>query len=291
MKDRLKVIGIGELLWDMLPEGKKLGGAPCNFAYHAMMQGASVKALSAIGDDDNGKEILEVLRSKDIPEDLIQVNNKPTGTVDVMLSEEGIPEYTIHENVAWDFISLDETAITAVSSADIVCFGSLAQRNSTSRASIVELLKGCSPVAIVACDINLRQQYYSADIINTSLHYCNVLKLNEEELPIVANLLGIPSLSEEDQIKELIDRYRLNLVALTKGSVGSLLVTPGDRSYLSTPAVNVKDTVGAGDSFTAVMCTGFASGEPLHALHKKAVDISAFVCTQDGAMPDYMKQK
>ncbi len=193
--------------------------------------------------------------------------------------------------MAWDYISLNEEALTAVSRADIVCFGSLAQRNSASRITIAQLLKGCGHDTIIACDINLRQQYYNADIIHTSLEYCNVLKLNEEELPIVANLSGSDRMTEEDQIIELMDRYSLKLVALTKGSVGSLLVTPGEQSYLPTPKVDVKDTVGAGDSFTAVMCTGFASGEPLHALHQKAVDISAYVCTQDGAMPDYKKQK
>ncbi len=287
MKEILKVVGIGELLWDVLPEGKKLGGAPCNFVYHAQKQGASGLVLSAVGDDDHGREILEILKTKQISADLIQINDKPTSTVDVLLNAEGIPDYTIHENVAWDFLSLNEATGKAVVEADILCFGTLSQRSAISRNTLEKLLAACKPETLVVYDINLRQQYYNAEIIHKSLQYCNVLKLNEEELPVVKDLLGLVSEIEEVQIRELINIYRLKLVALTKGSEGSLLVTPADRSYVSTPEVDVKDTVGAGDSFTAAMSTGFAKGQPLQVLHQKAVEISAFVCTRDGAMPEY----
>lgn len=280
-------MGVGEILWDILPEGKKLGGAPCNFVYHAQMQGAHGLILSAIGNDDHGREILEVLESKQLSAELIQITDKPTGTVDVLLNEKGIPEYTIHEQVAWDFITPNEATEKAVSQADIICFGSLAQRNPISQQIIGELLKGCKEGSLVVYDINLRQHYYNRDIIHQSLQSSNVLKLNEDELPVVKDLLGLFSEEEEVQIRELLEMYSLKLVALTKGSEGSLLMTPTDQSYIQTPEVDVKDTVGAGDSFTAVMCMGFVKGKALHELHQAAVEISAFVCTRDGAMPDY----
>jgi fructokinase len=289
MKDTIIAIGIGELLWDLLPEGKKLGGAPCNFVYHAQQHGAKAFAISAIGDDDYGKEILAVLDSKDISTKQIQVNDKPTGTVDVLLDERGIPEYTIHEGVAWDFLALNEDMLEIASQADVICFGSLAQRSEVSRETIAKLLRCSKPEAIVVCDINLRQQFYSKAVIEESLMWCNVLKLNEDELPVISELLEVESTAEEAQISELLERFNLSLVAFTQGSEGSLLVTPHEKSYLSTPRVDVKDTVGAGDSFTAAMTVGFALGEPLKEIHQKAVDLSAFVCTQDGAMPEYQK--
>ena len=287
--DRKKpiIVGVGEILWDILPEGKKLGGAPCNFVYHAQMQGAHGLILSAIGNDDPGREILEVLESKQLSAELIQITDKPTGTVDVLLNEKGIPEYTIHEQVAWDFITPNEATEKAVSQADIICFGSLAQRNPVSQQTIGELLKGCKEGSLVVYDINLRQHYYNRDIIHQSLQSSNVLKLNEDELPVVKDLLGLFSEEEGVQIRELLEMYSLKLVGLTKGSEGSLLMTPTDQSYIQTPEVDVKDTVGAGDSFTAVMCMGFVKGQALHELHQAAVEISAFVCTRDGAMPDY----
>ena len=280
-------MGVGEILWDILPEGKKLGGAPCNFVYHAQMQGAHGLILSAIGNDDHGREILEVVESKQLSAELIQINDKPTGTVDVLLNDEGIPEYTIHEQVAWDFITLNEATEKAASQADIICFGSLAQRNYTSQQTIKKLLRGCKHESLVVYDINLRQHYYTKDIIHQSLQSSNVLKLYEEELPVVKDLLGLRSEKEEIQIRELLEVYSLRMVALTRGAEGSMLVTPDDLSYLRTPEVQVKDTVGAGDAFTAVMSTGLAKGQTLQELHQRAVDISAFVCTREGAMPDY----
>jgi fructokinase len=287
MKIMQNVIGIGELLWDVLPDGKKLGGAPCNFVYHAQKQGAKGLALSAVGNDDFGNEILNGLKKKNISSELIQMNDKPTSTVDVTLNDEGVPEYTIHENVAWDFIRLNEAIEQKVSNADIICFGSLAQRSTTSRQTIEKILEYSQPETLIVYDINLRQNYYSKEIIEKSLQLCNVLKLNEDELPIVCELLEIATEGEEQQIFVLLNRYSLKLVAFTKGSEGSLLMTPSEKSYMPTPKVEVKDTVGAGDSFTAVMIMGFAKGNSLKEIHQKAVGISAFVCTQDGAMPEY----
>ena len=287
MRNKQNIIGIGELLWDVLPDGKKLGGAPCNFVYHAQKQGAIGKVVSAIGDDSNGKEILEVLKAKNISAELVQVNNKPTSTVDITLSLDGLPKYTIHEDVAWDFMSLNEDIIKAVSVADIICFGSLAQRNKTSRETMEKLLNHSRPGTLIVFDINLRQDFYSKEIITKSLQLCNVLKLNEDELLVLCDLFGIKAKSEEEQILDLINEYNLKLAAYTKGNESSLLMTPLEKSYIPTPKVEVKDTIGAGDSFAAAMIVGFAKGNLLKILHQKAVEIAAFVCTQDGAMPEY----
>lgn len=287
MSQPLFVIGLGEVLWDVLPEGKKLGGAPCNFVYHSIQQGAEGSVISAVGNDQSGKEILELLNSKEIPADLMQVNDHPTGTVDVSLNDKGIPEYTIHENVAWDFISYSENIKQKVSYADIICFGTLAQRNNVSRISLEKILKTKKPGALLVYDINLRQHYFNRSIIQNSLELCNVLKMNEEELPVVCKTLEIRAEGDEKQVLHLMERFDLKLVALTKGTEGSLLLSPSGRSYLPTPQVEVKDTVGAGDAFTAVMSLGFANGNRVEEFHEKAVEISAFVCTRDGAMPDF----
>ena len=287
MGKSLQIIGIGEILWDMLPEGKRLGGAPCNFVYHAQKLGAKAIIVSAVGDDKNGKEILHELKTKNISIDFIQLNDKTTGTVDVFLNEQGLPNYTIHENVAWDYIGFNKIIEEKVNEADVICFGSLAQRNSISRETIEKVLRCCNPQALIVCDINLRQHYYSLEIVENSLQRCNVLKLNEDELPIVCHLLRLTEKSEMEQIKRLMIKYSLKLVAYTKGEKGSFLVTPSGKSFMSTPIVKVKDTVGAGDSFTASMIVGFAKENALKNIHQKAVEISAFVCTKNGAMPEY----
>jgi len=287
MNNRLNIIGIGEVLWDVFPEGKQLGGAPCNFVYHANKLGANALVVSAVGNDKNGQEIVELLNKKNLPVELIQVNEKPTGTVEVNLSDAGVPEYIIHENVAWDYIRFNSAFEQGLLETDIICFGSLAQRNKISRESIVRILKSAGPETLIVFDINLRQHYYNKEIIENSLQSCHVLKLNGEELQIISEMLGLTGDCEESRVIELIERYNLQLLALTHGSEGSLLMTTSEKSYLPTPKVQVKDTVGAGDSFTAAMVAGFAKGEPLNKLHQKAVEISAFVCTQDGAMPEY----
>jgi len=287
MNLHLNVIGLGEVLWDVLPEGKKLGDAPCNFVYHCLQQGARGTVLSAVGNDHNGKEILELLNSKGLSEDLIQVNDHPTGIVDVSLNDRGIPEYTIHENVAWDFISYHEDIQQKVFEADIICFGTLAQRNNVFRITLEKILKTCKPGTLLVYDINLRQHYYNHAIIQNSLQLCNVLKMNKEELLIVCEILEITEEGDDKKVLHLMKRFNLKLIALTKGINGSLLVTTSDRSHLPTPQVKVKDTVGAGDAFTAAMIVGFANGNGLRKIHQKAVEISAFVCTREGAMPDF----
>ena len=283
----LNVIGIGELLWDLLPEGKKLGGAPCNFVYHANKLGASARILSAVGSDEMGREILETIKRKNLSTDLIQINDSPTGTVDVKLNSIGVPKYFIHQNVAWDFLYFDENAIGMVNNADIVCFGSLAQRNAKSREIICQFLNVCKTDALVIFDINIRQTFYSKEIIENSLHFCNVLKMNEEEYPIVCNLIDLKGDDLDSNVRELITKYDLKLLAFTRGTQGSILYTPTEKSEMTTPKIDVKDTVGAGDSFAAAMAIGFANKLPLRNLHEKAIEIASFVCESNGAMPYY----
>lgn len=283
----LNIIGIGELLWDLLPEGKELGGAPCNFVYHATKLGASARILSAVGSDEMGKQILETIKKKNLLTDLIQINDNPTSTVDVKLNSLGVPKYFIHQDVAWDFLCFDESAVEIVNNADIVCFGSLAQRNARSRKTICQFLNVCKSEALIIFDINIRQTFYNKEIIEKSLHFCNVLKMNEEEFPIVCNLINLKGEDLDSKVKELMQKYNLKLLAFTKGMQGSILYTPTQKSEMPTPKINVKDTVGAGDSFAAAMAIGFVNKLPLRSLHEKAIEIASFVCESNGSMPYY----
>ncbi|PWD99819.1 carbohydrate kinase family protein [Marinilabilia rubra] len=276
------VVGIGEILWDLLPEGKQLGGAPANFAWHAKQLGANGAVISAIGQDKLGDEILELINSKGLTNG-ISILEKPTGTVGVELVN-GIPDYTIFEDVAWDRIELNKTAIEVLDHADAICFGSLAQRSEVSRQTIRKALEatpiGCEKVF----DINLRQNYYSKEIIEASLQQATVFKLNDEELIELRKMFQL----EGDDLKvcgELMGKFNLKLLALTGGEEGSTLMTISEVSHLETPKVEVADTIGAGDSFTAAITMGLLEGLPLPEIHRRAVNLSAFVCTQNGAMP------
>lgn len=276
------VIGVGEILWDLLPDGKMLGGAPANFVWHTLELGAAGVVISAVGKDEAGREILDLVDKKGLG-NAILVNGYPTGTVKVELIN-GMPSYHIVENVAWDFIQVSPNTEQMVRQASAICFGSLAQRSKVSAESILKILSVTSQACLKVFDINLRQGYYNQAIIERSLNLADVLKINDEELTVLKDLLGIAG-TEETACRTLLNQYNLRLIALTKGVEGSLLVTPQDHSYKPTPRVRVKDTVGAGDSFTAAIVMGLLKGDSLKTTHQKAVEISAFVCTQAGAMP------
>ena len=242
------VIGIGEALFDCLPEGRKLGGAPANFAYH-------------VSHDDKG-----------------------------------VPQYEICLGVAWDNIPLTNSMLEVAHQAQAACFGSLAQRSQTSRETIQAILDAMPEDALKVFDINLRQSWYTAEVIAESLQRANVLKINDEELDVVATmLLGEPTvpgkLIAEDADKtrricrELIARYELDMLILTCGAIGSYVFTASKESYVATPKVQVADTVGAGDSFTATFVAQLLLGKSIREAHEKAVAVSAYVCTQRGAMP------
>lgn len=279
------VLGVGELLWDLLPAGRQLGGAPANFAYHAHGLGAEALVVSRVGRDPQGREILDRLSTLGLRTDGISTDPAaPTGTVSVALDGRGTPTFTIHENVAWDFIAAGEAVFREAARADAICFGSLAQRHPVSRNAIRAVLRAAPPTALRLFDINLRQHYWSREIIEESLHLADVLKLNDDELPVVAGLFGLTG-DEAGQMRELAARFDLQAVALTKGANGSALLV-GD-SLVSRPGskLAIVDTVGAGDSYTAALALGLLSGLAPEAILERAHRLADYVCTQPGAMP------
>lgn len=282
------ITGIGEILWDMLPEGKKLGGAPANFSYHASQFGFTSHVVSAVGNDINGDEIAEILSSRNIGS-FLQRNDFPTGTVQVSLDHAGIPTYGIHENVAWDNMVFTEKLAELARKTDAVCFGSLAQRNPVSRQAILRFLDEMPDDGrrLRIFDINLRQDFYTKEIVETSMHRCDILKINDEELITVGRLTGHDTADTRVLCRELLSLYGLKLLILTCGAEGSYVFSPSDISFIKTPEVTVADTVGAGDSFTASFVSGLMKGLTVRQAHRLAVDVSAFVCTQKGAMPEF----
>ncbi|MDR1811163.1 MAG: carbohydrate kinase [Prevotella sp.] len=278
------IVGLGEILWDVFPERKILGGAPANFAYHASQFGLDGYAVSAVGKDLLGKEILDSLAEKRLGQ-LIESVGYPTGTVRVTLDNRGIPQYEICEHVAWDNIPLTRQAKEAAVKCDAVCFGSLAQRSAVSRATIHRFLELVPQSAYKIFDINLRQHFYTCEIVHESLLRCNILKINDEEVEAVARLFGLAGMSEQEVCLHLLKTYRLNMVVETKGATGSYVFAADETSYLDTPKVTVADTVGAGDSFTGAFVAALLHGDTIPKAHQLAVEVSAYVCTQHGAMP------
>lgn len=280
------IVGIGEALWDCLPEGRKIGGAPANFAYHAGQFGFRSLAVSAIGDDQLGREIKEKLDRIGLAYRLETVDF-PTGTVQVTLNGNGIPCYEIMENVAWDNIPYSADLEDIARNCKAVCFGSLAQRSAVSRDTINRFLDAMpeSGDTYKIFDINLRQNFYSKETIVDSLDKCNVLKINDEELVVVSGMFGFHNMSPEESCRKILADHGLRMLILTCGTEGSYVFTPEEMSFLETPAVEVADTVGAGDSFTGSFVSSILKGRTIPEAHKRAVDVSAFVCTQNGAMP------
>jgi fructokinase len=279
------VIGLGEILWDLLPTGKFLGGAPANFAFHANQLGAEGLVVSAIGRDDLGTQIQQQFVELGLsPAGLRIVEQRPTGTVTVDMRD-GQPNYVIHTNVAWDELPFDAGLENLAQNAAAVCFGSLGQRSTTARESIHAFLAATNKACLRICDINLRQQFFNAEMIETSLKACDVLKLNHEELPVVAKALNLQD-SSEPGIQELIRTFGLKLVVLTRGGQGSSLYGRWRTSHHPVePVAKIIDTVGAGDSFTAAIVMGLLRLEDLDRLHARAARLASFVCTQYGATP------
>lgn len=284
--DNIIVVGMGEALWDVLPEGKKIGGAPANFAYHVSQFGLNSRVVSAVGNDKLGAEILENFKEKNL-NCIIETIPYPTGTVQVELDAEGVPCYEIKEGVAWDNIPYTVTLQELACHTRAICFGSLAQRSVVSRETINRFLDAMPEEENVLkiFDINLRQNFYTKDILCNSFQRCNVLKINDEELVTVSRMFGYPGIDLRDKCWILLAKYNLKMLILTCGVNGSYVFTPGKVSFVETPKVEVADTVGAGDSFTAAFVSAILKGKSVPEAHKLAVDTSAFVCTQHGAMP------
>lgn len=278
------VVGLGEVLWDVLPEGKKLGGAPANFAFHAGQFGFNSIAISAIGEDKLAEETIRQLEKKRLQYCMPRVPY-PTGTVQVALDNKGVPTYDIKEKVAWDNIPFNNDVRRVAENTRAVCWGSLAQRNEVSRETIFKFLNSTPNDCMKVFDINLRQNFFTREVISESIRRCNVLKINDEELVIIARLFGFPDLNMENKCRHILDKYNLDMLVLTCGVNGSYVFTPDSMSFQPTPKVEVADTVGAGDSFTGTFCASILAGLPVAEAHKRAVHVSAYVCTQNGAMP------
>lgn len=283
------VVGMGEALWDVLPDGKKIGGAPANFAFHAGQAGMDSRVVSAVGKDALGEEALSTLEGKGLNIEAVARVDFPTGVVNVSLGEQGIPQYDICEGVAWDNIPFTPALANLASQAQAVCWGSLAQRNEVSRKTIFSFLDAMpsDEERLKVFDINLRQQFYTLEIIEASCRRANVLKINDEELVLVSEMLRLGAGSPEVLCRSLMERYGLSILVLTCGANGSYVFTPVETSYRVTPKVQVADTVGAGDSFTATLVGELLRKTPVGVAHEHAVEVAAYVCTQQGAMAEW----
>jgi len=285
-QDKYRMAGIGELLWDILPDGRKLGGSPMNVAYHCLAAGIKSAVVSAIGNDKLGSEILEQVQGKEFSTDYIQIcDDRPTGTVSVKL-DQGTPDFTIHQDVAWDEIQWNNQLEELAKSIDAAAFGSLSQRNSVSRQTIQRFLKKMNPESLRVFDVNLRQNHHSAELLTDSISLCNILKINDEELPTLSVYMNLTGTIKE-QLHTLLDTYSLKLVAYTMGAKGSWLLTKDTFSEMQAPEVRIADTVGAGDAFTGVLIAGLLKGKQLDLIHQEATEIAGWVCSQEGGTPGY----
>jgi fructokinase len=290
---KYRVVSIGELLWDIFPGGAEIGGAPGNFAYQVNALGAEGTIVSVVGDDERGKEILSRFRAMGLNTQYVSLDAKhPTGIVSVAVDNEGKPTYTIHENVAWDFIPRTQELADLAKNIDALCFGSLCQRSEVSRNTIQWLIKNTPAGTLRIFDINLRQSFYSRETIDFSLRAADVLKLNEEELKILAEFLSFRG-DETTMIKKIARQYDIRLIAYTRGHKGSILISGKEISDHPGYPANVVDTIGAGDAFTAVLVLGMLNGKNLDAINDAANRVASFVCSRRGAtpkLPDELKK-
>lgn len=277
------IVGLGEILWDVFPDKKVLGGAPANFAYIVSQLGLDGQVISAIGSDNLGTGIIECLRAKELRYHLSTVN-KPTGTVKVTVNDAGIPSYDITRDVAWDNIPFTEEIEQVASKTKAVCFGSLAQRNDVSRSTINKFLEAMPKDSLKIFDLNLRQDFYTKDVITSSLKSANILKFNDEEFSLLSELFGFQD-NERVSCINMLQLFDLDIVIYTKGSEGSMITTREDTYFKRNPITHVADTVGAGDAFTGAFIAAYLSGETIENAHNLAIEVSAYVCMQHGAMP------
>jgi fructokinase len=286
------VVGLGEILWDVFPEAAHFGGAPVNFACHAAALGATALVVCAVGQDALGQNAIDELCSRNVSIEYLQRDSSHrTGTVDVTIDDNGQATYHFAANTAWDHIEWSNRLATLANSCDAVCFGSLAQRSSISRQTIHQFLQATRFDCLRIFDVNLRQGYYSREVIEKSLELATVLKLNEDELPMVVQLLDGPSVSNEKAMRWLSETYKLSIVALTRGAAGSIVYADNVFDLQVPPKVEVVDTVGAGDAFTAALAMGLLRKHPTTEIHRSASLLAACVCCQRGAMPDIKSPK
>jgi fructokinase len=282
----LTIIGLGELLWDLLPSGRQLGGAPANFAYCSNLLGDAGIVVSRIGADALGNDIRESLATFGLTDDFLQIDSEhATGTVNVKLDSRGQPEFEIKFPAAWDFLEWNESLHRLARSADAVCFGSLAQRSAKSRQTILNFLDSVRPKCVKIFDVNLRQSFYSADVLEGSMSRATIVKLNVDEVPRVAALLEATSHDPSAFGREALQRFGIRLICVTRGQNGSLLLD-GNRVY-EHPGfrVKVRDTVGSGDAFTAALVHQYLRGVPIATANDFANRMGAWVASCSGAMP------
>ena len=280
-----RVVGIGELLWDLLPSGKEIGGAPANFSYHAGALGCEARTISRVGDDAPGRELLAKLTTLGVSTECVQIDTiLPTGTVAVEIDADGQPRFEIRRDVAWDHLQADVAALHAVATADALCFGTLGQRDPVARAAIRALVAASPVEALRVLDVNLRQQHFFRPLIEESLALATVLKVNDLELPRLVEMFALTG-SEHAQMEQLAERWQLRAVALTRGDRGSVLLTAHEWSEHDGIRIDVVDTIGAGDAFTAAMTVGLLSGWALDDVNAHANEVAAFVASHAGGTP------
>jgi fructokinase len=286
MSGAFRIVGIGEILWDVFPDGARFGGAPANFACHAAALRQRAAIVSAVGQDTLGRQALAALGELHVDTDYVaQLAGRPTGTVTVEVDAAGKPTYRFGRDEAWDHLAWSPELAGLAESTDAVCFGTLGQRGADSRATIRRFVAATPTAAWRVCDINLRAAFYDDEIFRQSLALANAVKLNDEELPIVAAACGLPA-DAPDVLQRLAERFELRAVALTRGPHGAILIRGAQRSEQPAPAVDVRDTVGAGDAFTAALVRGLLRSNDLDVINLRACRIAAFVCSQSGATPE-----
>lgn len=279
------VVGIGEILWDVFPDGPRFGGAPANFSCSAAelaQTQAHVAMVSAVGDDDLGTKAIESLKQRGVDTSILQINEHGTGKVDVKLDDAGIATYHFADDRAWDHLAWNDKLSGLAARCDAVCFGTLGQRGQQSRETIRNFVTATPADALRILDVNLRSPFYDEQTIRESLSLANVLKLNDDELPLLAEMHALSGESV-DVMRQLADAYQLRYVALTRGSRGAVIVSEHSVSDLSGIPTQVVDTVGAGDAFTAAMTLGLLSGASLETVNQNAIKVASYVCSRAGA--------
>lgn len=280
------VVALGEVLWDLFPDGARFGGAPANFAHHAAALGAEVWLVTGLGADDLGREARERLNQSGLHlEHVATMEAFPTGRVTIELNARGEASYRFGANEAWDHLTWSSGLAALAERCDAVCFGTLGQRNQASRSVIERFVSSTSPRCFRVLDLNLRPPHSHLEVIDASLRLANVLKLNDGELQFLTDHLSLHRGDQESRVRELAERFGLRAIALTLGEDGALLYRDGTSCHVAAQPVAVEDTVGAGDSFTAVVTCGLVAGADLEEIARSACRVAEYVCSQKGATP------
>ncbi|HWB53206.1 MAG TPA: PfkB family carbohydrate kinase [Tepidisphaeraceae bacterium] len=286
------MVGLGEVLWDIFPSGRLLGGAPANFTYMANVLGNCGIVASRVGNDALGNEACVAMSSLGLDDSYVQRDPEhETGTAGVVIDSDGQPTFSIKESVAWDFLEWTQKWIELSRRADVVCFGSLAQRSSVSAATIEQFVRNTRPSTLRICDVNLRRPFYGREALRNSFRHAHIAKLNDQELLEVASLFGFGLGDEEVQARRLMDCFGLRLVCVTRGANGSLLVSQEQTVVHRGLRVKVTDAVGAGDAFTACLAHYYVRGKSLEEISESANRLASWIATQEGAMPRIQKAR